>query len=177
MNEIDKIDIACKRYKILKNSGYEKFNTIDNWLEKESTIFQNELTNEDKTYKKLKRGQIIKADFGINIGSELCYTHFAIVLDKNDSIYSDNIMVLPITSKKGNNRINLGKILHEIYPNSLKYNLFCYANITQIKSISKSRIFQDNKNYVCKNEILDKIDREVLKMYTNIDERKVRINV
>ncbi len=173
----NKIDIACNRYKLIKNSLHPKFCTIDEWLDKESKIFESELSSKPRTYKKLKRGQIIKVDFGINIGSELCYTHFAIVLNKNDSIYSDNVTVIPITSKRGNNRIALGKILHNVYPNSLKYNLNCYANVTQIKSISKSRIFQNNKNYVCINDILDKIDNAILTTFTNVNKNKTKIGV
>jgi mRNA-degrading endonuclease toxin of MazEF toxin-antitoxin module len=165
---INKIDCACKKYKKIHQSGYIKFDKLDDWLDKESTIFENEITNDKKTFKKLKRGQIIKVNFGINIGSELCYTHFAIVINKNDSIYSDNICVVPITSKKGKDRIRLGRILHLVYPNSKKYNLQCYANISQIKTISKTRIFQDNKNYICNDEILDKIDNEIIKEFTNI---------
>ena len=166
---INKIDEACSRYKKVQETKYTKFHKLDDWLYKESIIFEKEVNEQKKTYKKLKRGQIIKVDFGINIGSELCYTHFAIVLSNNDSIYSDNIIVIPITSKKGKNRIALGRILNKIYPNSSKYNLICYANVSQIKTISKTRIFQDNKKYICSNDILNKIDDAVLKEITNMN--------
>ena len=159
ITQIDKIDIACNKYKEVNKTGYIKFDKLGDWLKKESNIFEKEVSQIQKTYKKLKRGQIIKVDFGINIGSELCYTHFAIVLNNNDSIYSDNITVVPITSKIGKDRINLGKILHKVYPNSLKYNLTCYANISQIKTISKSRIFQDNKNFICNNDVLGNVQK------------------
>ncbi len=165
---INKIDTACNTFKKVQKSGYPKFNKLDEWLEKESNIFQNELISTKKTFKKLTRGQVIKVDFGINIGSEICYTHFAIVLNKNDSIYSDSITILPITSKYEKNRVNLGKLLHKVYPNSKKYNLTCYANLTQIRTISKTRIFQDKKNYICSNDILDKIDKKIVENYTNI---------
>ena len=166
--KINKIDIACNTFKKVHKSGFEKFNKLDEWLEKESNIFQNELIPNEKTFKKLARGQVVKVDFGINIGSEICYTHFAIVLNKNDSIYSDSITILPITSKYEKNRVNLGKLLHKIYPNSTKYNLTCYANLTQIRTISKTRMFQDKKNYICNKDILDKIDKKIIENYTNI---------
>lgn len=38
----DLIDIACIRYKKIKNSNYIKFNSLDNWLDKESLIFEKE---------------------------------------------------------------------------------------------------------------------------------------
>lgn len=168
--EIDLIDNACKTFKKVKNSGTAKFATLDNWLNKESIIFEKETkVLNNKTYKTFKRGQIIKVDFGINIGAELCYTHFAIVLTKNDSINSDNLTVVPITSKLGNSnkRLNIGRVLKKIYPNSNKYNLVCYVNVSQIKTISKSRIFIDKKNYVCNSNILDKIDNEIIAEFTN----------
>ena len=166
--QIEKIDSACQKYKIVQKTNVEKFYTLGSWLDKESKIFSDETKNKKTTFKSLKRGQIVKIDFGVNIGSELCFTHFAIVLNKNDSIYSDSISIVPITSKSGKDRISIGKILHKVYPNSLKYNLNCYVNISQIKTISKTRIFQDNKNYVCDSNILDKIDNEIIKKFTNI---------
>lgn len=164
--QIEKIDNACDKYKEVNKSNYVKFNKLGDWLDKESTIYKKEVLKSQKNFKKLYRGQVIKVDFGINIGSELCYTHFAIVLNDNDTIYNDNITVVPVTSKKGNNRINVGKLLHKIYPNSIKYNLISYVNILQIKTISKSRILQDNKNYICDDEIMDKIDKEIIKHFT-----------
>lgn len=162
----DKIDIACENYKKAYESDNIKFNKLDNWLEKESNIFLEETHLKHKNYKKFSRGQIVKVDFGINIGSELCYTHFAIIITKQDSINSDIITVIPITSKKGRNRICLGKILHKAYPNSQKYNLDCYINLSQITSISKKRVFQDNKNYICKSDVLNKIDNALIQLYT-----------
>lgn len=162
----DKIDIACKNYKMAHVSNNIKFNKLDDWLYKESEFFINEISNIKGTYKKYKRGQIVKVDFGINIGSELSYTHFAIVITKNDSIFSDIVTVIPITSKCGTNRIYLGKILHEAFPNSKKYNLNCYGNLSQISSISKKRIFYSKKQYICNNDILNNIDNFLVNLFT-----------
>ena len=163
----NKIDIACNTFKQVHNSGVSKFHTLDSWLEKESNTFLSETVTQKHTYKKFVRGQVVKVDFGINIGSELCYTHFAIVITKKDSINSDIVTIVPITSKKGSNRVSLGKLLHKAYPNSLKYNLYCYANLTQIRSISKNRIFSKQKQFVCDPSILNKIDTTLVTMYTN----------
>lgn len=162
----EKIDIACNNYKLAFNSNTPKFQKLDEWLEKESKIFIEETTTKSKTYKKYQRGQLIKLDFGINIGSELCYTHFAIVITKNDSINSNIITIIPIISKKGKDRINLGKLLKEFYPNTTKYNLICYANLTQITVISKTRIYPTNHNCICSKFILDKLDKKLVEIYT-----------
>lgn len=167
--QIEKIDNACIKYKEVNKSDHIKFNKLGDWLDKESSIYKKETFISNKTFKKLHRGQVIKVDFGINIGSELCYTHFAIVLNDNDTIYNDNVTIVPITSKKGKDRINVGKLLHKIYPNSAKYNLISYVNILQIRTISKTRILQNNKKYICNDDIMNKIDEEIIKKFTKKD--------
>ena len=75
-------------------------------------------------YLRYDYGQIIKVDFGINIGTELSHTHFAIVLNQDDTIKTDNITVLPLTSKNGYKRINLGNLINNITSsNNIKIQL------------------------------------------------------
>lgn len=165
----DKIDIACKNFKNVRKSGLLKFDKLDLWLLKESNIFEEETGNINFKYLKYKRGQIVKVDFGVHIGTELSHTHFAIVLNKDDTMHNDNITVVPITSKKGYKRIYLGKVLELAMPNTLKYNLECYALITQLKTISKKRVFSTKIKYVCDVNILQCIDKAIVKNLTNIN--------
>lgn len=162
----DKIDIACQTFKKIHKSKIDKFNKLDSWLEKESNIFYNETTIRNQQYPNFKRGQIIKVDFGVNIGTELSNTHFAIVLNSDDTNSNDNITVLPITSKNGYKRIYLGKLLLKAMPKTSKYNLSCYGFLTQITTISKKRIFMTNLNYICSDDILDKIDKNIKEFLT-----------
>ena len=165
---LEKIENACDCYKWVYNQNKPKFLKLDEWLDKESAIFENEVLNNVSNFPKFKRGQIIKVDFGINIGSELSHTHFAIVLNGDDTLKNDNVTVVPITSKKGYKRVSLGKILKNVAFNTKKYNLESYAFITQIKTISKKRIFNDNiKKYVCDDYILDKLDNAIKEYLTN----------
>lgn len=163
---IDKIDKACERYKKVQTNGISKFVKLDEWLDKESSIFESEVLKRNLIYSKFKRGEIIKVDFGINIGSELSHTHFAIVLNSDDTFYNDNITVMPITSKKGYKRIPLGRILKSAMPKTEKYKLECYGYLTQIKTISKRRIFKTNFKYVCDNHTLDMIDKYIKEFLT-----------
>ncbi len=163
----DKLKLASTKYECVINSNNIKFNKLDDWLLKESDIFLKETVKpKNKTYHQFRRGQIIKIDFGINIGSELSYTHYAIVLNNYDNIMNDSLLVVPITSKNGCNRVHLGKLLLLAHPNTKKYNLNCYANMTQIKTISKSRIFNDNKTFICSSDILDNIDIMMKDLFT-----------
>ena len=157
----DKIDVACENFKKVHNSNIDKFVNLDSWLEKESTIFEHETQKFINTYLKYKRGQLIKIDFGVNIGTELSHTHFAIVLNDDDTIHTDNITVIPLTSKSGYKRINLGNIVKNSN-NAKKYQNNTYGIITQIKTVSKKRILLNNNKYVCDSSIMSKINTAIL---------------
>ena len=165
--EKNKIDIACNRFKIIKQSQTKKFQKLDVWLDKESNIFYNETQKAEKLYLRYDYGQIIKVDFGINIGTELSHTHFAIVLNQDDTIKTDNITVLPLTSKNGYKRINLGNLINNI-TSSNKYQNTTYGIITQIKTISKERILMNKKKEICDKNRMD-IIKSKLKNYFNIN--------
>lgn len=161
----DKIHEAFIKYNKVFHSENTKFKKLDNWLYKESSIFESEIDNNNYNFLKYKRGQLIKVDFGINIGTELSHTHFAIVLNSDDTTNNDNITVLPLTSKKGYKRFYLGNIVSKNY-SSLKYLNNTYGMITQIKTISKKRILLNNYKYICNKEVLQKIDDELIKYLT-----------
>ncbi|WP_203264287.1 type II toxin-antitoxin system PemK/MazF family toxin [Streptococcus uberis] len=55
---------------------------------------------------RFKRGSVIKVNLGFNIGSEEGGLHYAIVLDKNNSIRNKVITIIPLTSVKDNKDIN-----------------------------------------------------------------------
>ena len=157
--QIKKIDTSCKNYKSVYKSSCLKFNKLGNWLEKESSIFKKETTNNNKLYPNFKRGQVIKVDFGVNIGSELSNTHYAIVLNKDDNPKVDNITVLPLTSKEGYKRLYIGNILKETFKNENN----SYALITQVTTISKKKIINENNKLFCNNDIMEKITKEIVK--------------
>lgn len=164
-NQIEKINDSCNNYKYAYKSNHSKFLKLGNWLEKESSIFKNEA---DKKYGKkpnFKRGEIIKVDFGINLGSELSNTHFAIVLNNDDNNNVDNLTVIPLTSKPGYKRLYSGNILKPFSKNH-KYDKDTYALITQITTISKMKVFKDNIRCYCNKEVLDKINLEIVNFLT-----------
>ncbi|KRL62760.1 hypothetical protein FC23_GL001231 [Lactobacillus psittaci DSM 15354] len=92
------------------NSTITKFKKLPYWL---NFVSKQYIFEKDKKlpthYYHFKRGTVIRVNFGINPGSEFSFTHFAIVLDKNDSSRKNTLTVLPLTSKPGINRYCLGK--------------------------------------------------------------------
>lgn len=156
----DKIDDACKNFKEVNESNKIKFSKLDDWLLKESEEFKKEIKNTKQTYFKYKRGQVLKINFGVNIGTELSHTHFAIVLNNDDTRLTDNITVIPLTSKAGYRRINLGNLVSQEY-NSSKYKNDSFAIITQIKTVSKKRVLENDNKIICPKNILSKLDNAI----------------
>lgn len=80
-----------------------------------------------------KRGNIVKLNFGFNIGSEYGGLHYGIVLDNKNSHNSPVLTIIPLTSMKDNknvhnNSVNLGneiyrslKLKYDTIAKSLKY--------------------------------------------------------
>lgn len=72
-----------------------------------------------------KRGNIVKLNFGFNIGSEYGGLHYGIVLDNKNSHSSPVLTIIPLTSRKDNksvhnNSVDLG---NEVYRSlKLKYD-------------------------------------------------------
>lgn len=159
--QINKIDNSSKNYKYAYKTGHTKFKKIGNWLEKQSSIFKSESDNIKQNKPNFKRGQIIKVDFGVNMGSELSNTHFAIVLNNDDNNSVDNITVIPLTSKKGYKRLYIGNVLKD-FEKDKKYSEEGYALITQITTISKKKIFNTNIRSFCDKKIMDKIIENII---------------
>lgn len=105
-------------HKIVDRKLPYKFAYLDEWMLKKSKLLLKE-TNEfeknngNNTYKTYKRGTIIKADFGVNLGSEMSQVHFAIVLNNYDNPRNNVLTVVPLTSKKSKFNLNLESLVIE----------------------------------------------------------------
>lgn len=98
-----------------------KFQSFEAWEYNKSNRLLYEISLEkSKRYRRYPRGSILKVDFGVNVGGEFSEQHFAITLSKKDKMYSNSIIVVPLTSKKHKNTINLGKLISDSYLKSLQ---------------------------------------------------------
>ena len=151
-NNIDdkiKIDLAYNNYyDIISKKLPYKFVYLDDCLLKKSKILKREaeflekkingsLNTQEKGYRTYQRETIIKADFGIGIGSEMSQVHFAIVINNYDNPKNNVLTVIPLTSKE--NRFNL-------YLGTLIIDLLLAKVKNEFKSIKKIKK---------KNEILN----------------------
>lgn len=71
------------------------------WTEKFSLLISLEQKHKiQHYYKRFSQGTIVMVDFGVRIGGEISGKHFGAVLNRNDSKYEPNILVIPLTSKE-----------------------------------------------------------------------------
>lgn len=159
--------IASKNPKIQKKA--DKFSY---WLKDYITFlnFENEFVPEKM--RRYKRGEILKVHLGYNIGSEEGGLHYCVVIDKNNSIYSPVISVVPLTSvKPWTDLDNLHKtevyLGNELFTNLSSKISLCNKQINEdLQSLEKAldsliEIEQSNKSNIIQqiSELKIKIDK------------------
>lgn len=130
------------------------------WLHTKTEMLKNEKSFNPKTLPYYKRGEVILANFGFNVGEEYGGNHYAIVLrDSRES--QAKILVLPITSQEPKNKqlpiyIEIGSIV------GLTKHKHHWANILNISNISKQRIIVTTKSLNVNSRILNRISGAVI---------------
>lgn len=134
------------------DSRKELFGRID-WFNKYFILFNNHNSLQEKELPDLKRGDVVLVELGFNIGMEFGGKHYCVVLRNS---YKDNkrVTILPLTSQKPSDyEINKDtfyiqfddiKFLHRKKDKYTGYGRKRWANILNIRTISKSRIIYPN---------------------------------
>lgn len=125
----------------------------DSTLNKTETLLY-EIKNKPLKYKRYPRGSIIKAKFGINIGSEFSGEHYAITVSKKDTMMSPVLHVIPITSKKHKKNLYVGNILYSKQElEKLKIlSENCHNSTEKLKIKNCIKYYEkrmNNKSYAC----------------------------
>jgi mRNA interferase MazF len=130
------------------------------WLQAKTEMLTNEKIFDPRTLPYYKRGEVILANFGFNVGEEYGGNHYAIVLrDSRES--QGKILVLPITSQEPKSKhlpiyIEIGSII------GLTKHKHHWANILNITNISKQRIIVTTKSLNVNSRVLDRISGAVV---------------
>lgn len=161
---ITRLDNLLSYY--IDKKDFKKVHLLSYWFEDFVKYNLEEKTFNPKTLKKYKRGSIIKANLGFNVGNEEGGLHYCVVLDKNNYISSGTLTVVPLTSikedkKYGDYTLNLGD---EIY---LHLNKICsemskklseeYKNVWKLPP-------EKIKQFTTDFEHIKKIEKEIAKM-------------
>ena len=154
---------------------------IENMDEKRGGIFLEWLHNQNKylvweenfnpiRLKKYKRGEIVLAHFGFNVGSEYGGMHYAVVV-KKDKKSNPILNVVPLSSlKEGQTSADLHS--DEVYLGSIDglNEKEAIAILNQMRPISKIRIFKPRLStdalVLLSDMQLDAIDEKISLMYT-----------
>lgn len=118
----------------------KKANLISYWIKDHTRFINFEETFDPTRNISYKRGNIVKLNFGFNVGSEYGGLHYGVVLDKHNTHNSPVVTVVPLTSVKADktihpNSVDLG---NEIYRSlKLKYDTISKALTDEQEEISE----------------------------------------
>lgn len=117
---LKRLDISFLKH--IELQEYKKTHLLSYWLKDFANYHDEEKAFNPASLKTFKRGDVIKANLGFNIGNELGGLHYCVVLDKKDNPYSGVLNVVPLSSVKEN------KIYHQHLCVDLGDELFLLLN-------------------------------------------------
>lgn len=85
---------------LIKDGDYKKAQLISKWIKDYCNYIYFEDKFDPKKNISYKRGDIVKVNFGFNIGSELGGVHYAVVIDNDNRHSSNTMVVVPLSSLK-----------------------------------------------------------------------------
>lgn len=130
------------------DSHLKKADMISYWLKSYSQMLSFEERFDPSKNISYKRGNVIKADLGFNIGSEQGGLHYAVILDNFNPHNSPIVTIIPLSSVKP------GKALHkdEVMLGDELYHLLKIKHATISKEVQKASshctVFLDFVNYI-----------------------------
>lgn len=168
----------------MEEEDIAKADKLSYWIENWVQYLKREDDFNPVKLRRYKRGEIIKVNLGFNIGSEEGGLHYAIVIDKDNSINDSTIRVVPLTSIKPNKDLEslpegtvfLGNELFTSLSSKISSEKRKITqSINELKKLIKSEDIMDEKIIDEVNYNLMKLNRElslINRMYTEIDKMK-----
>ncbi|PBB07132.1 hypothetical protein CKW00_00015 [Salimicrobium humidisoli] len=142
------------------------------WLNTQSTYLQWEEGFDPSYLKAYKRGEIVFAHFGFNVGAEYGGMHYAVVVSDSSKM-NPNVNVIPMSS------LEEGQTEEDIHKSRVFLGVInglndkkAMAIPDQLRPISKIRIVRPKKAketvYKLNSEQMDAIDDKVRRMFTRL---------
>lgn len=156
---------------LINNLDDKKAKIFCHWLKDYSKFLNYENQFDPAKLKKYKRGEIVKAHLGFNIGSEEGGLHYCVVLDNNNSKNNPVVTIAPMTSVKK------GKDLSKLYPSELHigselYDLLILKANTSLEETDETiEIFKkiDTSNPAVLKD-LDRLEKKAAMLHKILDE-------
>ncbi len=163
---LQKINTLLTNY--LNNPSTQlKADKLSYWLEDYCSLLSFEDNFKPNYLKSYSRGDVIKVNLGYNIGNEEGGLHYCIVVDKQNSIYSGIITVIPLTSDKGQklhfSEVNIGNEIYSNFQN--KTNNIMLELSHKINNFKPNQLSHEEIiSALTQLELTQKMNLEMLKM-------------
>lgn len=158
-------------YKHIELEEYKKSNLLAYWINDFAEYHDNEKVFDSKSLKTFKRGDIIKANLGFNIGNELGGLHYCVVINKNDNPYSNTLNIIPLSSTKEGKTynsktcVNLGDELFLLLIAKFeKIRDELFEELSKMDNLNLDEKLANTKSTLKKLEYLEKINEEIMRM-------------
>lgn len=154
---------------IIGNMDEKRGRLLLDWLQNQNKYLVWEKTFDPLKLKKYKRGEVVFAHFGFNVGAEYGGLHYAVIL-KKDKKSNPLLNVVPLSSlKDGQTETSLH--YDDIFLGSIEglNEKEAFAIPNQMRPVSKLRVYRprlaSDDVVTLTNEQLDRIDAKVANMY------------
>ena len=169
------IDTLAALTKSIMRLDNKQQHIVNDWLVTWSKYLDFEGTFDPRRLVYYKRGDIVLAHFGYNVGNELGGVHYAIVVECDNNLTSGIVTVVPLSSlEDGKTENDLHK--SEICLGRIIGDVDCYAMPLQMRPISKLRIIKPKHKahgkMTVSGKLLNKIDEQLQRNFTKQKESK-----
>lgn len=137
------------------NTNAPKAEKFMYWIEDYTKFLDFEDSFSPNSLRRYKRGEIIKAHLGYNIGSEEGGLHYCVVLDNDNSLSSPVLTVVPLTSVKESKDISKLRKGEIFIGHDLKDKVLKKYEAKFIKTTSTLKILQDKVSTLLSDDNLD----------------------
>ena len=147
------------------------------WVKTYTGMIRRESDFNPASIPRLTRRQIVNVDFGFRVGSELGGLHYAVVLDKKNSVNGDTVTVIPLGSMKerykaSRNRVVLEDGIYNVLGAKVEQQLAEAQSIVDSVSTDKNlqamdsaaRMDEAMRRFAVAKSKLDNADASVKKM-------------
>lgn len=101
---LQRLDVSFNKH--IELLEYKKCNLLAYWIKDFSEYHDNEKNFNPASLKKFKRGDIVQANLGFNVGSEFGGLHYCVVVNNTDNYHSNTLNIVPLSSAKENKIYN-----------------------------------------------------------------------
>lgn len=166
-NSLQNLNLVFQNHILRKE--YKTANLLAYWINDFVKYHGEENDFNSRRLKVFKRGDLVKANLGFNVGNELGGLHYCIVLEKFDNPKNGTLTVVPLTSKKSNKvyhqcTLNLKKEIYEILKMKIQKELNELNKI--IKLLSRIGETPEHLKNTLENEkkYFEKLEDEIKKL-------------